>query len=170
MRKSETRLNNFDPTDVLHLYDKLTHQNWALRSFGALIEAADLEKHFCRDEKSAKYKNGLNQMVKLYIHRQEEELVDIRLKSVNSPERIISRAHAAAESIARGEFKSGVIILDLIREEVAALNEVVQQFGDEYMARAERVKKRLLSFEKAAVKQLRADSDRTRSFADKRCK
>ncbi len=51
-------LVSFDPNDILDLYESITHQNWALKSFGALLESADLEKYFCRHEKKGKYKNG----------------------------------------------------------------------------------------------------------------
>ncbi len=152
-------LVNFDPNDNLDLYESITHQNWALKSFGALLESADLEKYFCRHEKNGKYKNGLNQIVELYIHRQEKELKEIRKKSVDSPERIIMSAWKTWDDIVQGELESQCTILHRIRVALTEINQVLLRFGDDYKTRAQEVKDKLLPLQERAMRKLREDAE-----------
>ncbi len=152
-------LESFDPNDILNLCESITHQNWALKSFGALLESADMEKYFCSHEKKGKYKNGLNQIVELYIDRQEGELKEIRKKSVDSPELIIMDAWKTWHFVDQGEYTSQVTILTRVRCALSELDLVLSTFGDEYKHMVQEVKEKLKPLQEQALEKLRDDSE-----------
>ncbi len=152
-------LENFDPNDILDLYENITRQNWALKSFGALLESADLETYFHRHKNKGKYKKGLNQIVELYIERQEGDLKEIRKKSVNSPEIIIMNAWKTWHFVVQGEYTSQVTILDRVRSALTELNQVLSRFGDEYKSRVGEVKEKLKFLQKQALEKLQEDAE-----------
>lgn len=161
MTSLAAQLKSFDPNDIVDLHEKLTHQNWALRSLGALIESADMGKHFSDHEQKGKYRSGLNQIVTLCLDRQEAELNKIRIKALHSPERIIMDAWRIRGYIYLDDTETRLHILDSIRTAFIELNEVLLKFGNDYYARAKKVKNKLRALEKTTIMELQQYSKLT---------
>ncbi len=78
MKKKSEIENEESNEEVLRFYDDMKYQNWALRAFGALLESADLEKHFGNSyPEGANYRSGLHQIVDLFLDRQEKRLNEL---------------------------------------------------------------------------------------------
>ncbi len=56
-------MKRFDPRNVLTICEDIGRYNWALRAFGALLESANLERLFCKNEKAEAYRAGLNLLI-----------------------------------------------------------------------------------------------------------
>ena len=74
-----------------------------IRAFGALLESADLGRHFDnRHVDGTEYRWGLNQIVEMYLEKQERKLNEIQMKHSNSPEVFIKDALTTYEMINQG--------------------------------------------------------------------
>ncbi len=138
------KLKNFNPMDVVELCALLKRHNWSLKSFGALLESADLKKYFCYGGKHEKYKAGLNQILGLYIEHQEGKLDEIRAKSVYSPERIVIDAMLTYDSMSEEGFVGDGVSLEVIEQVLEDLDRVISLYGDKLLPENKKVRDQLL--------------------------
>lgn len=147
-------LTPFDPHAVLDLYDEIRESNWALKSFGALLETANYEKRFCQDARAWQYKSGLNKIIRLYLKDQERQIYDARQKAVHSPERMIQNALALHRSISRNPRLDPEICLNSIQQAQKELDLVLTRHGPRRYPEAKKAHDRLGALEAHLKKEL----------------
>jgi hypothetical protein len=105
IKENEVKLERFDFAGINRLYDTFSSDSWALRAFGALLETADLGRHFGDEHvDGAEYRWGLNQIVEMYLENQERKLNEIQMKHSNSPEVFIKDALMTYEKFGLDEY------------------------------------------------------------------
>jgi len=157
-KEKGSKLERFEPEQVSRLYDTLTNANWALRAFGALLESADLEMHFCDTHvDGSSYRWGLNQIVELYLDHQERKLDEFRIKTLNSPEALIKSAETSCEMIRQGCWNSHEVALEHVRRKIKDMNMVISEFGLEEYPKAGEVLEKLLELQKVIISYMNKD-------------
>lgn len=151
----EMKLEKFEPWTVRGLHEKLMTQNWALRALGALLESADFGLYFDDHKNTADYRGGINQIIEMYLERQEKELEEMSQKTLNCPEEIIRSAFHTVDFISQGGSTSYEYSLKECRKALDKINRLIEQFGaDEYPgalnAREKLSKLQNMLFEKTA--------------------
>lgn len=152
-KESEINLERYDFDGINRLYDTLSSDSWALRAFGALLETADLGRHFGNEYvESADYRWGLNQLVEMYLERQERKLNEMQMKYSN--EVFIKDALMTYEMVNAGAYNSHEMSLESVRKAINKLNLVISEFGIEEYPQAGEARDNLLSLQDAILKKM----------------
>jgi hypothetical protein len=154
-KEKEIKLERLDFAGINRLYDIFSSDSWALRAFGALLETADLGRHFGNEHvDGAEYRWGLNQIVEMYLEKQERKLNEIQMKHSNSPEVFIKDALMTYEMVSAGAFNSHEVSLESVRKAINKLNLVISEFGLDEYPQAGKARDNLLSLQDAILKKM----------------
>ena len=114
-----------------------------MKSFGVLMEYADLERFSDVFKDAGEYRGGLNGIIELIIEKQERLVDELISKYNKSPEIIIKRAAVECELINQGAFGNNhKHAVKSIHTTIEGLDAVIEAFGDAY-PRALELKKEL---------------------------
>lgn len=133
-KKNEPKnnLEKFSPQDVRDLYEEFQVDNWALQAFGHLLYNSNFGSFTDDYVDSDELRHGLNQIVELYLERQQEKLEEIYKKSCNCPEDLICRAKHSYEIIINGRWSSDPRNnLEKINEHIEDMKHVLSEFQPE---------------------------------------
>ena len=154
-KENEVKLERFDFAGINRLYDIFSSDSWALRAFGALLETADLGRHFGNEHvDGAEYRWGLNQIVEMYLEKQERKLNEIQMKHSNSPEAFIKKALTTYEMVSHGAYKSHEVGLEEVRKAINKINLVISEFGLDEYPQAGKARDNLLWLQDAILKKI----------------
>lgn len=154
-KEKKIKLERFDSAEINRLYDIFSSDSWALRAFGALLETADLGRHFGNEHvDGAEYRWGLNQIVEMYLEKQERKLNEIQMKHSNSPEAFIKDALTTYEMINQGAYRSHEVGLEKVRKALNKINLVISEFGLDEYPQAGKARDNLLSLQDAILEKM----------------
>ncbi len=127
---------DFEPGDVLDIYDKLSTHSFALQAFGALLRSSDLndfadaaygEGH--RDTAS-NMRWGLSQIIELYLDYQERILSEHLDEYRKSDTALIKWAKNSISMVEQRAFVSREVAAAKLKETIADLDIVIDRNGD----------------------------------------
>lgn len=142
MTKEETKekMPDFEPGDVLDIYDKLSSHALALRAFGTLLKSSDLSAFADReladyinpqkDERAMNLRWGLEQIIELYLAHQESILSEHLDAYHKTDSALIKRARSSISMVEQRAFKSREVAASHLRSTIADLDIVIDRRGD----------------------------------------
>jgi hypothetical protein len=143
MQSIMQQIDTFGPEDVSELYNVLTFENNALKAYGGLLEACDMEMFMAGPDAENRHLNGLKQLLDLCIERQERHLDGLYEKATNCPEWYINRAEllcGAGPDIHRdpsSRFKEADVM-------ISKLEAIICQFGEKAYPKADKLRNDLI--------------------------
>lgn len=137
-------LTTFGPEDALALYDKFSIYNSILKALGSLLASSNLEDFTGADVYASDRRMGIEQILTLYIERQESDLNNFKKKAANSPGWLIRQAESELDGIKNGKYRDYDHAKDSIAITLDVVESVISQFGKEEYPRAAKLKEQLI--------------------------
>lgn len=165
-KEKESKLEKFEPKNMILFCEGLEEDSWALRAFGVLLESSNLIE-FSEDsgtDDAWQYRRGLRNIVELYLDRQERKLNEIQIKSLESPEAMIKAAEVMCEATGQGCWRTHDAALETTRKEIKRMNLVISEFGVEEYPKAKKVLDSLLDLQDGI--QSRIDAQKVAKIAE----
>lgn len=132
--KSQKKEGSFDPGRICDLSDELNNHSYVLKAFAALLRESSLFEFsvdpgdFDREKEDLRW--GLQQIVDMYIEKQESIIEKYTTEYWNSDIRLVESAKGFLSMIKEGAFMPGTDITERLKEHMNNLDTVISRDGE----------------------------------------
>lgn len=140
-------LDTFAPTDARDLYDRFTCYNTTLKALGSLLSSSNMEEFSGEGRYAQELREGLGQILTLYVERQENELGDLHRKAMNSPEWMMFEAKVVIDEVSGWRYKDRSHALKRVMVGLSKVDAIIAQFGEDEYPKAVMMRNQLLKLQ-----------------------
>lgn len=138
--EKKEKMPDFEPGDVLDIYDKLSEHSFALQAFGALLRSSNLADFAdqaladrikpVKDIQASNLRWGLSQIIELYLGHQERILSEHLDEYHKSDTALIKWGKITISMVEQGAFISRDVSANKLRAAISNLDIVINRRGD----------------------------------------